>query len=384
MFHSQKGRLALPLLALPLLASAAPKCRDLTLNVTANVDDGLKIEIPPLDLDDNPNVIIDLLDSVLGDVGDLYPVVPVGGTYDIVGTYCEPEESIPDRADTLQILVHGATYTKEYWTGHDLPPEQKEQYSYAHYASKEGYHTLSIDRLGSGESSRPNPLLEVQNNLEAEIMHELANLAKDGKIGDKKFSKLVLVGHSLGSFIGSIATQRHPADWDAIVLTGWSADLLLNFAQVPLGGLLPAAIGKAEEFSGVDLPYLVFTVHKVMRHVFFSKDGTFDPAIEERDWKRRNTISVGELVTLFHGIRPNPAFDRPVMALDGDNDALLCVAHHCKPGDDNSPGSSKSIFPSSSNFTYAIVPDSGHNINLHYSAKKGYKAAHEFINFNVK
>ena len=44
------------------------------------------------------------------------------------------------------------------WTGDGF----EEQYSWVAAASKAGYPTLAIDRLGNGDSSHPDPLLTVQ------------------------------------------------------------------------------------------------------------------------------------------------------------------------------------------------------------------------------
>ena len=49
------------------------------------------------------------------------------------------------RAQTLQILVHGATYTgTSYWSF----PFEPETYSYTRFAAAQGYPTLNYARLG--------------------------------------------------------------------------------------------------------------------------------------------------------------------------------------------------------------------------------------------
>ena len=53
--------------------------------------------------------------SLLSIVGALGAVVfdsLVTDTYTIVGTYCEPEVLVESRRETVQLLVHGATYTR--------------------------------------------------------------------------------------------------------------------------------------------------------------------------------------------------------------------------------------------------------------------------------
>lgn len=53
--------------------------------------------------------------SLLSIVGALGAVVfdsLITDTYTIVGTYCEPEVLVESRKETIQLLVHGATYTR--------------------------------------------------------------------------------------------------------------------------------------------------------------------------------------------------------------------------------------------------------------------------------
>lgn len=38
------------------------------------------------------------------------------GNYSIGGTLCEPTKHVPALEDNIQILVHGSTYTKDYWS----------------------------------------------------------------------------------------------------------------------------------------------------------------------------------------------------------------------------------------------------------------------------
>jgi hypothetical protein len=40
--------------------------------------------------------------------------VSIHSTYNIAATFCEPEVFVPTRVNTLQFLVHGATYTRSY------------------------------------------------------------------------------------------------------------------------------------------------------------------------------------------------------------------------------------------------------------------------------
>ena len=51
--------------------------------------------------------------SYLNSVAEVTFSYLVSGTFNTAATYCEPQVSDPSRENTLQLLVHGATYTKE-------------------------------------------------------------------------------------------------------------------------------------------------------------------------------------------------------------------------------------------------------------------------------
>lgn len=119
-------------------------------------------------------------------------------TYEIAGELCRPARL---RSRTLQILLHGASYNKEYW---DFP-FQPQRYSYARFANQRGFATLAIDRLGSGESDRPVPEL-VTVHESASTIHQIVTAVRSGEHEDHsgrrlRFDRIVLVGNSFGSNI---------------------------------------------------------------------------------------------------------------------------------------------------------------------------------------
>src|SRR5262249_18720030 len=95
--------------------------------------------------------------SAVADSGNLHCTghqVPVGMTdggplnLSMFGQLCYSGTQAPD---TVQLLVHGATYNHLYW---DFP-YQRAHYSYVHFATAAGYATFSVDRIGAGQSSHP-------------------------------------------------------------------------------------------------------------------------------------------------------------------------------------------------------------------------------------
>lgn len=373
----------LPVLGLLPLCSAAPTCDDLTITVhaAANVH---KIPLSSLNIDlTDRKAVKNLLNSALGTASRVFPIIPVSGTYDISARYCEPEVE-NGNSKTVQILAHGATYTKTYWTGLDLPEEQAEGYSWVHYASREGYPTLSIDRLGTGKSTHANPVLEVQVNLDAETIHEIIKKLRAGEIKRKRFEKVVFAGHSLGSAVGCVLSQRHPDDIDALILTGWSDALVENVSRVLSTGFIPAALVDGDRWGNREVGYLTTSLEENVRSSFYGPDGSYDPQVRDYAWKTRDIVSAAEFVTTFAGAVVSDRFRGPVHFLTGEFDALMCDGSGgCKDDPNHTPASNRKLFPNSRNYTYHIVPDAGHNINFHYSARNGYKAAHDFLRYNL-
>lgn len=95
----------------PLLSKRGPSCQNITIPITissnhsARVPSNLGLSIPAIET---------LLSSLVGLVFDAL----VEGTFNIRASYCEPEVHIPSRANTLQLLVHGATYDRNYVSSH--------------------------------------------------------------------------------------------------------------------------------------------------------------------------------------------------------------------------------------------------------------------------
>lgn len=92
--------------------------------------------------------------------------------------------------------------------------------------SKLGYPTLAIDRLGAGLSDHPDPITEVQANLQTNIHHEIVQMARAGTIPNTNtaFSKIIYVGGSYGSILGNQQAIQYPDDLDALLLTAYSND----------------------------------------------------------------------------------------------------------------------------------------------------------------
>lgn len=71
----------------------------------------------------------------------------VSNSYNISSRLCEPLQA-NTHSDTLQVMVHGASFNKNMWDSQYQP----EIYKWVQRMNKEGYYTLAVDLIG-------NPLL---------------------------------------------------------------------------------------------------------------------------------------------------------------------------------------------------------------------------------
>jgi hypothetical protein len=185
----------------PSLHRRGPLCTEFRIPVQASAPTKI-LSAPNLGVLSNPNNLIDYIlaqSSTIANVGGAGSLL-TEGTYGISVRYCAPEVYIASRADTIQYLQHAITNTKEYWNGLTFPAGyQGDTYSWIAYASKQGYATLSVDNLGSGDSDRPNGLLVTQMSLQVEIIHKIIQMLRQGSIPNavlsgKSFNLVIYAG----------------------------------------------------------------------------------------------------------------------------------------------------------------------------------------------
>jgi pimeloyl-ACP methyl ester carboxylesterase len=229
-----------------------------------------------------------------------------GGPADqnVVGQICQPtgQNAIPG---AIQVLVSGATYGNSYW---DLPYEP-DKYSYVQAANQAGFATLDFDRVGIGQSSHPlSTSLTISSD--AYAIHELIQDLRAGTLDGNKYTKVVIVGHSLGSLMAWTEAGTYH-DVDAVVVSG-----ILHSFNIPgmvhfLTTLYPAALDP--EFLGkiVDPGYLT-TVPGTRESDFYYPQDT-DPAVVQLDEQTKQTATLTEAVEAF--VDEVPGELRPVTSL---------------------------------------------------------------------
>lgn len=297
------------------------------------------------------------------------------GTYDLAAAYCQPrphEGSLKlDQEAPLQILLHGSTYTKEYldrgaW-GYGDP-----KYSWTKAMNRKGYATLAVDKLGSGASSHPDPVYDVQLPLQMETVHSLTMQIKSGKGDIPVRSKLIFVGHSSGSIICADLAQTHPEDVDALVLTGYPVGGANNKGGIPSYHYLPAAISAPTRSPAIlNDGYLLMNSEPNRTNAFYYENH-YDPEIPHLDYMSAGSQPVGEGFNL--GPATQPAFRGKVLVVTGTKDPAICgftPVEMCVYNDSR-VRSVAVAFRNNSGFDF-YMPVAGHDVNWHFGAEETFE-----------
>ena len=344
-------------------------CIEGTLDITASANNlRLNLESPA-----NRSVVTELVtellqvNSTLGERLAGGPS-PVNGTFGIRSQLCIPVRGA--QSSVLQFLVHGAGFDMSYW---DYAPG----YSYVDFAAEEGYTTFLFDRLGSGQSDHPDPIQLVQINLQVAINHQLVNILRNGGIRGQRFDRVVGIGHSHGSANVLGVTAAYPADFDAVVLTGYSSNSTTPVALATLD-LTMASIGQPLRLSQLANGYVTAGSTAGIQSFFFRAPG-FDPALLRLSEATAQTHSLGEI--LAPGAQSAPNFTGPIDVVNGLNDFPNCGGDCLYPV--NLAAALKAVrYPNAKNSSSYLAPDTGHGLNLHYSANQSYAHIHGFLKDN--
>jgi pimeloyl-ACP methyl ester carboxylesterase len=293
------------------------------------------------------------------------------GTLPMNGTLCVPPGN---QHHIVQLLVHGATYNRSYW---DFP-FQPDHYAYVRYAHAAGYATLAIDRIGAGTSAHP-PGEDVTVHASANTLHQAIGMLRSGAVSGAdgrpiRFERIVVVGHSFGSNVAWTEAGTY-GDVDGVVLTGISH--LLN---PPGQAVAEANIYPAQDdplFANANLPENYFTTLPGTRSQLFYYAAGADPRVIAEDEATKDVVPLGLFLDQFttYGLTQN--IHVPVFTVDGNFDTLSCALPSCTGS--GTLDTEASNYPSDACYEQFIVPDAGHDINLHRNAPLWFALAQAWI-----
>ena len=300
--------------------------------------------------------------------------VKVGGySGPISGTLCAPK-----CATSVQLLVHGFTYDRNYW---DFP-YRPEKYSYVRRANAEGYATLAIDRLGEGRSGRPlSPFVTYDSN--ATAIHQVVRALRDGKFGTS-YRKVTLVGHSYGS-VASYQVAGRYRDVDALVITGGAHIVSApNVTTLIVANSYPSMLDPKFRGQGRDPGY--FTTLPGKRKVFFNEDNV-EPGVLRTDERLKQSYALTELPTaLPYTFRTeSKRINIPTFTINGTEDPFFCKG--IEVADCRSERAladfERPFYGPRAIVETALVPGAGHDLNLERSAGSTFGRILDFVNRHV-
>lgn len=286
-------------------------------------------------------------------------------TYQVVGTLCSQG---PVSGKTVQLLLHGATYARYYW---DLP-YQPEHYSYVRAATKRGYVTFNLDRIGNGTSDHPDGNL-VDMNSNAFVVHQVVEALRTGQVASQSFEKVIVVGHSMGSFVTIKYAGSYPGESDGIILTGYLHDVNMDFVNASLlPALYPATLDP--KFAGQFPNYDYLTTLPGTRGGPFYYLPNVNPQVLALDENLKQTTSVAELNTgpgmIFDPI--SLQIEGPVQVVIGEFDHIFC-GHLLNCSDKAAVQSyEEAFYGNPACVETAVISDAGHDLNLHTNADAAF------------
>jgi pimeloyl-ACP methyl ester carboxylesterase len=284
----------------------------------------------------------------------LVPVTVSAPGMSVAGQLCVPAGG----ASVVMVLVPGATYNSAYWDFPYDPPV----YNFRLAMNDAGYATMTVDRLGTGRSSKPLSATVTAED-QALAVHEVIGALRGGQLRGQSFSSVVIGGHSLGStvVIWEAATYH---DVDGVLLTGISHHLNLANLGLLLATMYPAPLDPKFAGSGLDPGYL--TTKPGTRKQDFDAPGNPDPGVVSADEATKDVFSTTEapdgVAALL--LPASTSINVPVLLANGQYDKYMCGA-----GTDCSTAASLAAsearyFSAASHLQTYVLPGSGHDINL--------------------
>ncbi|WP_184699245.1 alpha/beta fold hydrolase [Saccharothrix tamanrassetensis] len=294
------------------------------------------------------------------------------GKAHVYGELCQPRRG--DKTSRIvQLLVPGSTYNHSYF---DMPV-RRSHYSYVARALDAGHSTFNIDRLATGRSTLPpSSLYTLDAGVQA--IHQVITKLRAGDIGHRRFTRVVWVGHSLGSSMAWAEAQQYQ-DVDAFVLTGMSHVVRQERPSTGHGEEIPFEIKAKDDpkFRGTvsDPGYL--TTNAGMRRFFYHEPNA-DPAVIEADERLKDLSTAADSTgpTLPPEQSPSRSIKVPTLIVVGDQDPY-CTTGVCTP--ESMLAHERSYYSDTADLKAIVVSDSGHSVQLHKNAPRTNAAILQWI-----
>ncbi|WP_216214863.1 alpha/beta hydrolase [Amycolatopsis aidingensis] len=265
----------------------------------------------------------------------------------------------PTARTPVQILLHGGSYDHSYWDW----PYRPNRYSYVRHATRRGFATLNVDRLGYGRSDRPDPR-RLDFRVAGYVTHQLVRYLRAGALG-VRFRTVVLNGHSMGGITAEHAAAHGGVD--AMIISGLAPDRAAVRGRAEDGAPVFHPAEQDPKFACRNWPAGYFTTVPGTRAEMFLAGGDYDPAIVPYEEALKDTLTAAELRAV--GQDPGPAAARtavPAFYVLGQYDRIACRTGDCRT---DPAGRSAD----------RIIADTGHSINTSGHAGAFYRATFRWL-----
>jgi pimeloyl-ACP methyl ester carboxylesterase len=238
-------------------------------------------------------------------------------------------------------------------------------------------HRFFYDRLGIGQSSKPDALSVVQAPLEVEILQSLVTMIKSGYFSNSTFSTVIGTGHSFGSVLTQAVTSKYPTSFNTAILTGFSTNSTGQLIFTTGLNLAVASQNQPYRFTSLSNGYLVSS-SAISNQIAFFHAPNFDAAILNLAEATKGTVTFGELFSLGSVIAPASNFTGSVAVVNGAEDLPFCTGN-CSYPTNLAQAVFSTLYPDAKTTGAYLAPLTGHGFNLHYSAVAAYHYIQDFI-----
>ncbi|ROT35239.1 alpha/beta-hydrolase [Sodiomyces alkalinus F11] len=297
--------------------------------------------------------------------------VLVEADYDMSVRLCEPAAGI-ERKDTLQLLLHGATFSKIMW---DFP-YKPETYSWTRFMTNAGYTTLAVDFIGVGNSSKPDGLFEVHTETFVQTIHNfIQTIRAEGFMG-RTYDKIAMAGFSVGSIVANSIADRYPDDADIIVLLGVTWDLLWVYPAFLSGMQTDAGVIDPERWGY--LPDFYQTHPSIEAREVACFWGEFDEGALEMDFETRDMDTLGMAISFTYHLVTAKEFSGPVFLGIGQQDTTFC-----RKTCGSQPYAVYDRFPQANDHVVKVYENTGHALMYHHAAPNLYRDVQDFLDSHI-
>ncbi|KAF2118209.1 Alpha/Beta hydrolase protein [Lophiotrema nucula] len=301
----------------------------------------------------------------------------VTDTYEVSGTFCSPKTLRGGKEKTVLVATHGLGYDRRYWAS----TFEADEYNYVQHALGQGYSVFYYDRLGTGKSQKISGFVN-QAGLQTALLGKIVAGVRSGKYaGGKQTEKIVLVGHSFGSYISNALIAAQPDIVEGAVLTGISYaapnDTTNASASPYIGAIFALRIAStlSKAFATLDTGYLGFGDIYTHIQTFFHQPNYAVPVAQYAQ-SISQPLAIAELLSLNALSLLAPEYKGKVLVTTGEFDFIVCSGE-CKSTFKEE--AYKGVFNGTKDVEGYVHPGAGHGVNFGANATGFYDVIGEFL-----